>query len=92
MRLAATFLTRTTAEWLDLLGRLNIPAAPLRTTDELFDDPHLNAIGFFEEVDSPEGPIRFPGVPTWFSKTPGKVAGPTARLGADTAAVLGELE
>ena len=90
--LAETFLTRTTAEWLALLGELNIPAAPLRTTDELFDDPHLNAVGFFEEVDSPEGKIRFPGVPTWFSKTPGKVAGPTARLGQDTAAVLGELK
>jgi crotonobetainyl-CoA:carnitine CoA-transferase CaiB-like acyl-CoA transferase len=89
--LAKTFLTRTTAEWLALLTELNIPAAPLRTTDELFDDTHLKEIGFFEEVDSPEGTIRFPGVPTWFSKTPGKVAGPTARLGQDTEAVLGGL-
>ncbi len=89
--LAETFLTRTTAEWLTVLGELNIPVAPLRTTDELFDDPHLDAIGFFEEVDSPQGTIRFPGVPTWFSKTPGKVAGPTARLGQDTEEVLGEL-
>jgi crotonobetainyl-CoA:carnitine CoA-transferase CaiB-like acyl-CoA transferase len=91
-QLAETFLTRTTAEWLDLLGELNIPAAPLRTTDELFDDPHLKAVGFFEEVDSPEGTIKFPGVPTWFSKTPGKVAGPTAHLGQHTSEVLRELE
>ena len=90
-RLGETFLTRTTSEWLTLLTELNIPAAPLRTTDELFEDPHLAEIGFFEEIDSPEGKIRFPGVPTWFSKTPGKVAGPTARLGADTEAVLSEL-
>ena len=90
-KLAETFLTRTTAEWLDLLEELHIPAAPLRTTDELFTDPHLEAVGFFEEVDSPEGKIRFPGVPTWFSRTPGKVAGPTARLGQHTAEVLGEL-
>ena len=90
-KLAETFLTRTTAEWLQLLEELHIPVAPLRTTGELFHDPHLNAVGFFEEVDSPEGKIRFPGVPTWFSKTPGKVAGPTARLGQDTEAVLAEL-
>ncbi|MBC2667681.1 CaiB/BaiF CoA transferase family protein [Novosphingobium piscinae] len=89
-RLGETFLTRTTAEWLDLLGRLNVPAAPLRSTDDLFDDPHLNAVGFFEEVPTPQGKIRFPGVPTWFSKTPGRVAGPTPELGRDTAAVLGE--
>lgn len=89
--LGETFLTRTTAEWLDLLTTLNIPAAPLRTTDELFDDPHLDAVGFFEEVESPEGTIRFPGVPTWFSKTPGKVAGPTAHLGEHGDAVRREL-
>jgi crotonobetainyl-CoA:carnitine CoA-transferase CaiB-like acyl-CoA transferase len=44
--LAQTFLERTTENWLELLTRLGIPAAPLRTTDELFDDPHLNAVGF----------------------------------------------
>jgi crotonobetainyl-CoA:carnitine CoA-transferase CaiB-like acyl-CoA transferase len=89
--LAKTFLERTTQDWLDLLVRLGIPAAPLRTPDELFDNPHLNAVGFFETVDSPHGPVRFPGVPTWFSKTPGRVAGPTPELGADTQEVLEEL-
>ncbi|WP_298195859.1 CoA transferase [Novosphingobium sp.] len=91
-KLGETFLTRTTAEWLELLGTLNVPAAPLRTTDELFDDPHLTAIDFFEEVETPGGKVRFPGVPTWFSKTPGKVAGPTPELGRDTDAVLASLK
>lgn len=89
--LAETFLTRTTQEWLDLLGSLGIPAAPLRTPAELFDNEHLNAVGFFETVDSPNGPLRMPGVPTWFSRTPGGIAGPTAELGADTQTVLAEL-
>jgi crotonobetainyl-CoA:carnitine CoA-transferase CaiB-like acyl-CoA transferase len=89
--LAETFLTRTTAQWLELLESLAIPCAPLRTTDALFDNPHLNAIGFFETVESPQGPLRFPGVPTWFSATPGRVAGPTPLLGQDTQAVLAEL-
>lgn len=89
--LGETFLTRTTQEWLTLLEVLNIPAAPLRTTDALFDDPHLKAVGFFEEVDSPHGIIRYPGVPTWFSKTPGHVAGPTPSLGENTDEVLAEL-
>jgi crotonobetainyl-CoA:carnitine CoA-transferase CaiB-like acyl-CoA transferase len=89
--LAQTFLERTTDEWLTLLGELNIPAAPLRTTDELFDNPHLNAIDFFETVESKQGPIRFPGVPTWFSRTPGKVAGPTPLVGEHTDDVLAEI-
>jgi crotonobetainyl-CoA:carnitine CoA-transferase CaiB-like acyl-CoA transferase len=89
--LAETFKERTTQEWLDLLGKLEIPAAPLRTPDELFDNPHLKAIGFFETVDSPHGPVRYPGVPAWFSHTPGHVAGPAPELGADTRDVLTEL-
>ncbi len=78
--LADTFLERTTQEWLDLLRKLGIPAAPLRTPDELMDNEHLEAVGFFESVDSKHGPVRFPGVPTGFSKTPGRVAGPAPEL------------
>jgi len=89
--LAETFLERTTAEWLELLGTLGIPAAPLNTPDDLFDNPHLNAVGFFETVESAHGKIRFPGIPTWFSRTPGKVAGPAPALGEDTDEVMAEI-
>ena len=82
---------RTTREWLELFRELEIPAAALSSPAALFDDRHLNAVGFFETVDTPHGPVRFPGVPTWFSRTPGQVAGPAPELGADTAEVLEEL-
>lgn len=78
--LGQTFATRTTQEWLDFLSGLQIPCAPIQSTDDLFDDPHLAAIGFFETVESDAGPIRYPGVPTWFSRTPGRVSGPTPHL------------
>jgi crotonobetainyl-CoA:carnitine CoA-transferase CaiB-like acyl-CoA transferase len=88
---AETMTERTTQEWLTLFSELEIPAAPIRTPDELFDDPHLNAVGLFETLDTPYGPVRFPGVPTWLSRTPGRVAGPAPELGADTAQLLEEL-
>jgi crotonobetainyl-CoA:carnitine CoA-transferase CaiB-like acyl-CoA transferase len=88
---AGTLLERTTQEWLELFRSLDIPAAPLRTPAELFDNPHLQAVGFFETVDTPAGPVRFPGVPTWFSRTPGGVAGAAPELGANTQEVLQEL-
>jgi crotonobetainyl-CoA:carnitine CoA-transferase CaiB-like acyl-CoA transferase len=89
--LADTLKERTTQEWLTLFRKLDIPAAPLRTPDELFDNAHLNAVGLFETVDTPHGPVRFPGVPTWFSRTPGRVAGPAPGLGAHTREVMEEL-
>ncbi|BBY93816.1 CoA transferase [Mycobacterium gallinarum] len=89
--LAQTMLQRTTAEWLKLFAELEIPATPINTLDSLFDSPQLNAAGLFETVETPQGPVRFPGVPTWFSRTPGRVAGPAPRLGEDTDEVLGEL-
>ena len=87
-----TMLERTTAEWLELFRELEIPAAAIQTPSELFDDPHLNAVGLFETVETKHGPVRFPGVPTWFSRTPGRVAGPAPELGADTADVLADLD
>jgi crotonobetainyl-CoA:carnitine CoA-transferase CaiB-like acyl-CoA transferase len=88
---AETMLQRTTEEWLDLFRELEIPAAPINTPDALFDHPHLDAVGLFETVETSYGPMRMPGVPTWFSRTPGRIAGPTRELGADTADVLREL-
>jgi crotonobetainyl-CoA:carnitine CoA-transferase CaiB-like acyl-CoA transferase len=89
--LGKTFLERTTEDWLGLLRSLDIPAAPVRTLDELFDNAHLNEVGFFETVDSPNGPVRFPGMPAWFSRTPGRVAGPAPRLGAHTEEIMAGL-
>ena len=40
-----------------------------------------SAVGMFETVDTAHGPVRFPGVPTWFSRTPGRVAGPARARG-----------
>lgn len=88
---AQTMLERTTAEWLNVFGELEIPATPINTLDALFDSPQLNAAGLFETVQTPDGPVRFPGVPTWFSRTPGRVRGPAPRLGADTEAVLAQI-
>ncbi|MCX5045396.1 CoA transferase [Aldersonia sp. NBC_00410] len=91
MLLGETFLERTTKEWLDLLESLHVPAAPVRTLDELFDNPHLNDVGLFQTVDSAYGPVRFPGPPTWFSRTPGRIDGSAPRLGEHNDEVAAQL-
>jgi crotonobetainyl-CoA:carnitine CoA-transferase CaiB-like acyl-CoA transferase len=89
--LGATFLERTTEEWLALFGTLDIPAAPLNTPAMLFENDHLNAVDFFQTVETQHGPVRFPGVAARFSQTPGHVSGPAPTLGEHTDEVLAEL-
>src|SRR5437868_7648422 len=42
--------------WIDALEKASVPCGLLQTYDQGFDDPHLNARGFF-----PEAPHRTPG-------------------------------
>ena len=83
------FTTRTTAEWTELLETADIPVMPYHDRESIFDDPHLDAIGFFEHLDHPtEGPIRRTRAASMWSCTqPGHVRH-APRQGADTVDVL----
>ena len=50
--IARLALTKTTAQWLDLLHAQDIPCAPISTLDDLFDDQHMTDVGLFQEVDT----------------------------------------
>lgn len=89
---AESMPTRTTAEWLTLLEEADIPCGPMQTPDDLFDDPHLQAVGMFPEIAHPtEGKLRHIKVPVAFSKTPGGLRRHADRLGGSSAALLREL-
>lgn len=62
----------------------------IATPDDLLHDPHLEATGFREELWTASGTLRFPGVPTSFSETPGAIGEPGPALDADSRAVLAE--
>ena len=69
-------LTRTNAEWLAALDRLDIPAMTVNTLESLLHDPHLEAVGFWQTVEHPsEGTLRLPGIPATYGKTPGAIGG-----------------
>jgi crotonobetainyl-CoA:carnitine CoA-transferase CaiB-like acyl-CoA transferase len=84
--------SRTTAEWLKLFEEADIPATPLHTLETIFDDPHLNATGFFQRTQHPtEGTLLSVRGPANWSKTPPTMITPAPRLGEHTRQVLSEL-
>jgi len=92
--LAGSFLDRrTTADWLATFARLQIPAGPVLTLDQLADDPHLAATGFFQTVEDssehPTGALRYPGVPVRIDGERPAMRFPP-RLGEHSRAVLAE--
>jgi len=83
---------RTTAEWLALCERIDVPATSFTPIGEVPDHPHLKAVGMFEMHDHPsEGRVRVARAPTKFQKTPANIRRPAPRLGEHTAEVLGEI-
>jgi crotonobetainyl-CoA:carnitine CoA-transferase CaiB-like acyl-CoA transferase len=84
--------TRTTAEWIDTLTEADVPVGPMNSPEDLFDCPHLKAVGMFPEVEHPtEGRIRNIKVPVSLSKTPGGLYRHAERLGQSTDQVLEEM-
>lgn len=91
-RVARALEKRTTDEWLEILGRADIPAMPMLAVDELLDDPHLNASDFFHELEHPsEGRIRTLGDGTDWSESALELRYPAPRLGEHSAEILGSL-
>ncbi len=89
--LAETFATRTTEEWLRLLGEADIPAMRLNTPEGLLDDPHMKAVDFFQLVDHPsEGRIRRMAIPQRWSESQPAITRDAPRLGEDTIELLDE--
>jgi formyl-CoA transferase len=89
--LARTFETRTTAEWVELLTEADIPIIEMNTPETLLDDPHMRAVGFFQEQEHPsEGRIRSIGIAQDWSESAPELRYPAPRLGEHTAELLGE--
>jgi crotonobetainyl-CoA:carnitine CoA-transferase CaiB-like acyl-CoA transferase len=82
---------KTTAEWLEIFDRLDVPAMPYHTLDSLLEDPHLKEIGFFELKDHPtEGKTRNMRLPNKWSSGVRREWTPAPKLGQNSVEVLRE--
>ncbi len=87
--LADQLALRNNEEWLEALRGIDIPACPVNAIGELFEDPHLKAVGLFEEMDHPtEGKVVLCRHPVRYSRSPASIQRLAPNLGEHTAEVL----
>ena len=72
-----------------LLQDAGIPSAPVMKATELAGNPQLRERGFIQELDHPEtGARQYAGAAWLLSRTPGKLGGPSPKLGQHSIEVL----
>lgn len=83
--------SRTSHEWIEMLGAISVPCGPIQNIAQVFNDPQVQARNMQIELESDTGVV--PGVanPIKYSKTPLAYRKPPPRLGEDTDSVLERL-
>ena len=89
--LEATFKTKTTGEWLEILAAADVPSGPLNTLESLLEDPHLQAVGYFRRTEHPiDGTIMTLRPAARWSRTQPGIDRLAPGLGEHSAEVLAE--
>lgn len=82
---------KTTDEWLPIFQELEIPSARISTLEEVFNDPHLAAVGMFKKVVHPtEGEIMMTQLPFRFADTPATIERMQPKFGEHSREILSE--
>lgn len=75
----------------EILDRERVANSPILNIQQVVDDPHLNARGYFVEVEHPIiGKAKIPGIPFKLSETPGEVEHPSPLVGEHNELILGK--
>jgi crotonobetainyl-CoA:carnitine CoA-transferase CaiB-like acyl-CoA transferase len=84
---------RNSADVLEILAKAAIPSGPVLKPQQTLDDPHINAMGFFQPIEFPgmAKPAPLAKVPVKLSATPGGIRHRPPMLGEHTDMILGRL-
>ena len=89
--IAAITRDRSKSEIFDALIAARVPCAPVRTMEEVVNDPHLHARGMLQWIDHPEyGRMVASASPLHFEGTEQPEYRPSPKLGVDTRSVLAD--
>ena len=85
-------VTRTSADWIEVLNAAGVPCGPILTIPEALEDPQVLGMGLRRPVDHPtRGRVDLVGQPVTFADGDRGVRGPAPARGTHTDAVLREL-
>lgn len=86
-----SLMGKTTDEWIDIFGKLEVPAAKIAGLGDLLEDPQLASSDFFIRADHPsEGEIVMPDLPVRFSETETEIKRLQPKLGEHSREILEE--
>ena len=89
--LAERMATGERDHWLAALESVGVPAGPINTLDQVYEDPHVLARGMKRELPHPAaGKVPMAASPLKFSGSPVEYRRPPPMLGEHTAQVLSE--
>lgn len=90
--IAGWAVARPLAEVVKALADGGVPAAPIYTVEDIFQDEHFKAREMLVRMpDDDFGTVALPGVVPKLSATPGKIRHAGHKVGEDTAAVLADV-
>jgi crotonobetainyl-CoA:carnitine CoA-transferase CaiB-like acyl-CoA transferase len=92
-RMAHWCAERTSAQALKTLGAAKIPAGEVLRPQQTLDDPHIQAMNFFQSTEFPGMPRPAPlaKAPVFLSRTAGTIRRRPPMLGEHTDQIMGEL-
>ena len=75
-------------EVIAILEAVEVPVGPIYSIEDAFNDPHYQARGMFEEVDTPNGKLKVPAILPKLSLTPGQTNWAGGEVGSHTEEIL----
>jgi formyl-CoA transferase len=85
-------VTKSSAEWVDILNKAGVPCGPILNVKEVFEDEQIKHLKLAVKIRHPRlGEQEVQNLPVTLSRTPGKVVSPSPDMGQHTDDVLTEL-
>ncbi len=85
-------VTRTSAEWVEILNKAGVPCGPILNVKEVFEDEQIRHLRLATKIEHPRlGEQTVQNLPVTLSRTPGAVVSASPALGQHTDEVLAEL-